>query len=426
MLALAAYTLVQTQRQALSLAATSSDLRSANDKLVTEALRREHLEAQMRQAQKMDALGQLTGGMAHDFNNMLAVVISSLNLLKRRMQRGETDVARFIDGAMEGAERAANLTRRLLSFARRQALAPEPIDANKFVASISDLLRRTLGEQIRLETVLAGGLWRIHADAGELETAILNLAVNARDAMPDGGHLTIETANAHLDHAYAAEHIGLPPGQYVLVAVSDSGEGMSREVMSQAFDPFFTTKSVGKGTGLGLSQVHGFVHQSQGHVKIYSELGSGTTVKIYLPRFHGADAPMPSKRPDAKEIVQGHAEVMLVVEDEEQVRRLSVEALTELGYTVLEAPGGAAALRVIDERPDIALLFTDIVMPDINGRKLADEAVRRRPNLKVLYTTGYTSNAIIHNGVLDPGVHLVTKPFTLEHLAAKISEALAS
>jgi signal transduction histidine kinase/CheY-like chemotaxis protein len=424
LLGVAGFALVKIQQQTLGLAATNSDLQSAHAKLVQEALERERLEAQIRQTQKMEAIGQLTGGLAHDFNNMLAVIISALNLLKRRLERGEANVREFIDAAVDGAQRAATLTHRLLAFARQQPLSPEPLDANKFVGGISDLLRRMLGETVKLETVLAGGLWRIHADSGQLETAILNLAVNARDAMGEGGRLTIETANAHLDDDYAAQHIGVPAGQYVLIAVTDTGGGMTPETIEKAFDPFFTTKPTGRGTGLGLSQVHGFVKQSLGHVKIYSEIGNGTTVKLYLPRFRGPDAPASLARPDRAPRLGRAEEIVLVVEDEDQVRQLSVEALRELGYTVLEAPGAVAALKVLDERPEVTLLFTDIVMPDINGRKLADEAVRRLPKLKVLYTTGYTNNAIIHNGVLDAGVHLISKPFTLEQLAAKVREVL--
>ena len=425
LLAVAGFALVKTQQQTLGLISAHDRLRSANDKLVQEALQRERLEGQMRQSQKMDAIGQLTGGLAHDFNNMLAVIVSALNLLERRMNRGEANLKELVDAARQGAERASTLTHRLLAFARQQPLSPEPIDANKFVAGISDLLRRTLGETVHLETVLAGGLWRIHADASQLETSILNLAVNARDAMSQDGRLTIETANAHLDDAYATDHIGVPAGQYVMVAVTDTGCGMSAETIARAFDPFFTTKTVGKGTGLGLSQVHGFVRQSNGHVKIYSEPGSGTTVKLYLPRFRGPEVSESPKR--GKELQGGRPEqVVLVVEDEEMVRELSVAALRELGYTVLEAPGAAAALLLIDQRTDISLLFTDVVMPEISGRKLADEAVRRRPDLKVLYTTGYTGNAIIHNGVLDAGVHLITKPFTLDQLATKVREVLGA
>jgi CheY-like chemotaxis protein len=261
----------------------------------------------------------------------------------------------------------------------------------------------------------------VHTDANQLESAILNLAVNARDAMPEGGKLTIETANAHLDDMYAAAHAGLSQGQYVMIAVSDTGVGMTPEIARKAFDPFFTTKSVGKGTGLGLSQVHGFVHQSGGHVKIYSEMGQGTTVKIYLPRFYGSaeDSDVAAR---AMPELDGGGTTILAVEDEESVRHVSVEALKELGYRVLEANNAAMALRLLDEHPEIDIMFTDVVMPEVNGRMLADEARRRRPNLKVLFTTGYTRNAIVHNGVLDPGVHLIGKPFNLEQLARKLAE----
>jgi len=355
---------------------------------------------------------------------MLAIVIGSLNLMRRRLERAQVgELPRLVDGALEGAERAATLTNRLLAFSRQQALKPEPIDPNKFVAGMSDLLRRSLGEAIKLETVLAGGLWRSHADANQLENALLNLCINARDAMPDGGRLTIETLNAYLDEPYAATHVEVPAGQYVLIAVTDTGAGMPPEVIAKAFDPFFSTKPMGQGTGLGLSQVYGFVKQSGGHVKIYSELGQGTTVKIYLPRFTGAveSEPVPSATPH----MHGNAgEIILVVEDEESVRRLTVETLRDLGYTVHHADSAAAALRVLDENPATSLLFTDIVMPDINGRKLADEALRRYPALKVLYTTGYTRNAIVHNGVLDHGVHLISKPFTIDQVAAKLREVL--
>lgn len=378
-------------------------------------------ERALRQAQKMEALGQLTGGIAHDFNNMLNVVIGNLDMLSRRLARGDTNVQRFASFALDGATRAAQLTERVLAFARQQPLRPEPINANKLVAGMSDLLHRTLGETIRTETVLAGGLWKIHTDANQLESAILNLAVNARDAMPEGGKLTIETANAHLDDIYAAQHAGVPQGQYVMIAVTDTGCGMSSEVIQKAFDPFFTTKSVGKGTGLGLSQVHGFVHQSGGHVKIYSEVGQGTTAKIYLPRYYGASEDV---QPNARFTpgISGAGTTILVVEDEESVRHVSVEALTELGYNVLEANGAATALKLLDQHPEIELMFTDVVMPEVDGRMLADQARQRRADLKVLFTTGYTRNAIVHNGVLEPGVHLIGKPFTLEQLARKLAE----
>jgi PAS domain S-box-containing protein len=392
------------------------------EKLQAEALHQ--AEAALRQSQKMEAVGQLTGGIAHDFNNMLAVVIGSLELLARRVENSDARAQRYLESATEGAKRAALLTQRLLAFSRQQPLRPESLDANKLVSGMSDLLRHSLGAAIQLEAVLAGGLWRTNADPNQLENVILNLAVNARDAMQDGGRLTIETQNAHLDARYAAAHLGIAAGQYVLIAVTDTGSGMPEEVIAKAFDPFFTTKAVGKGTGLGLSQVYGFVKQSGGHVKIYSEPGQGTTVKIYLPR-QVAGAQEDTGNPLSSALPLGeHREIVLVVEDEPAVRELSVEVLTELGYRVIEADGAATALRLLDAHPDIALLFTDVVMPEMNGRKLADEALRRRPNLKVLFTTGYTRNAVVHNGVLDAGVELIGKPFTIEELATKVRAVL--
>jgi CheY-like chemotaxis protein len=289
------------------------------------------------------------------------------------------------------------------------------------IAGMSELLRRTIAENVRIETVLAGGLWRTHVDPSQLENALLNLAVNARDAMPEGGRLTIETSNADLDHRYAAVHADVVPGQYVLIAVTDSGGGMTPEVIARAFDPFFTTKATGLGTGLGLSQVHGFIKQSGGHVKIYSEIGEGTTIKLYLPRFVGETEK--DAEPHSSHIpVSRFNETVLVVEDEDSVRGVTVDMLTELGYRVLQAEGAMSGLKMLDAHPEVTLLFTDVVMPDVNGRKLADEAKKRRPDLAVLFTTGYTRNAIVHNGVLDAGVHLIVKPFTMEALAQKLEE----
>jgi CheY-like chemotaxis protein len=374
--------------------------------------------------QKMDAIGQLTGGVAHDFNNMLAVIISALQLAQRRLARGETDISRFTDAAMDAARRAATLTSRLLAFARRTPLSPSVLDVNRVVGGMSELLRRTLGEQIEFETVLAGGVWRVAADVSELENAIINVCVNARDAMSGGGKLTIETANAFLDEAYASANIDVAPGQYVMIAVTDTGAGMPPEVKAKVFEPFYTTKEVGKGTGLGLSHVHGFLKQSGGHVSIYSEVGHGTTVKLYLPRTSLAEAEAP--RPALMEDLPAGdpATLILVVEDEERVRTLSVASLRELGYTVLHADSGAKALDILEKNPGAALMFTDIVMPGMSGRKLADEAKRRWPTLKVLYTTGYTQNAIVHNGVVDADARLLLKPYSLSDLARKIRAVL--
>ncbi|MEZ6030229.1 MAG: PAS domain-containing protein [Hyphomonadaceae bacterium] len=381
-------------------------------------------ESQLRQSQKMEAIGQLTGGIAHDFNNMLAVIMSGLNLLQRKVARGETDVGQYVEGALEGARRAASLTSRLLAFSRQQQLAPEPIDANRLVQGMTDLLARTLGGAIHVETVLSAGLWRTLADANQLEAALLNLAVNARDAMEEGGKLTIETANAHIDEAYARDH-ELEAGQYILIAVTDTGTGMPADVIARAFDPFFTTKSVGKGTGLGLSQVFGFIRQSGGHVKIYSEVGVGTTVKIYLPRHYSETEPA-ERRPPAAHAAPGAGEAVLVVEDEDRVRAFSVDTLRELGYTVIEARTATEVLRIIEAGHPVSLLFTDVVMPEMNGRQLAEQVLAMRPDLKVLYTTGYTRNAIVHNGVLDAGAHLLVKPFTIEQLADKVRAVLGA
>lgn len=380
-------------------------------------------EAQLRQAQKMEAVGQLTGGVAHDFNNMLAVILGAMNLLERRLARGETDLGRYIEAAKDGANRAAALTQRLLAFSRRQPLQPEIIEPNRMVAGMSDLLARALGEQVQVETVLAAGLWRINADVSQLENAVLNLAVNGRDAMPNGGRLTVETANTFVSEDYADEH-SMSPGQYVMIAVTDTGTGMSSDTLAKAFDPFFTTKEVGKGSGLGLSQVFGFVRQSGGHVKIYSEPGHGTTVKLYLPRHYGeAEASgISSECPEPARGARG--ELVLVVEDDERVRNFSVEALRELGYTVAEADSGAAALALLGAGLKPALVFTDIVMPEMTGRELATLATKKLGELKVLYTTGYTRNAVVHNGILDAGTHLLQKPFSLEQLAEKVRRVL--
>ncbi|KQM35799.1 ATP-binding protein [Sphingomonas sp. Leaf10] len=380
-------------------------------------------ETQVRQLQKMEAVGQLTGGIAHDFNNMLAVVIGGLDMIGRRLASGRTDVDRYVEAAKEGASRAAALTQRLLAFSRQSPLSPEPVEGNRLVADLTDLLARTLGERVAVETVLGAGLWRAEADRGQLENAIVNLAVNARDAMPDGGRLTIETANAHVGDDYARE-ADMEAGQYVLIAVSDTGTGMSPEVLAKAFDPFFTTKPVGRGTGLGLSQVFGFVRQSRGHVRIYSEPDVGTTVRLYLPRFYG-EAPTPTARVIAAPVRGGAAhESILVVEDEPRVRSFSVEVLRDLGYTVFHADNGPEAVELLKNGMRVTLLFTDVVMPGMTGRELADRALAMQPDLRVLYTTGYTRNAVVHNGVLDPGTRLLPKPFDVDELARKVREAL--
>ncbi|HEY2049061.1 MAG TPA: CHASE3 domain-containing protein [Caulobacteraceae bacterium] len=399
-------------------------LHEANARLTAEAEARAKAEDQMRQMQKMEAVGQLTGGIAHDFNNMLAVVIGSLDLARRRFFSDPDRTLAGIDNAMEGAARAAALTARLLAFSRQQPLAPSPLDPNRLVSGMSELLRRTIGENMNLETVLAGGVWRVNADSQQLENSILNLCVNARDAMPDGGRLTIETANTFLDDTYAAAHGDVASGQYVLISVSDTGAGMTPEVMQRAFDPFYTTKGVGQGTGLGLSQVFGFVKQSGGHVKIYSEVGQGTSVKIYLPRWTGEATDTVLEPPKAERPTARAHETVLVVEDDEKVRHVTVDTLRELGYTVVPASSGNDALKQLKLQPRIDLLLTDIIMPGMTGRALADTISQSRPDLKILYMTGYTRNAIIHNGVLDPGVAFLQKPFTGQQLAVKVRQVL--
>jgi signal transduction histidine kinase len=414
-----------TRRSLIEITSARDQLAATNQALVDQINRREHVESQLRQSQKMQALGQLTGGIAHDFNNMLGVITGAHDLIRRCIKRGDFNIGRLLDAAANGTERAAILTRRLLAFARQQPLAPEPINANKMIVGMSDLLQSTLGEQIRIETVAAGGLWMISADSQQLENAIVNIAINARDAMFESGKLTIETANAYLDEAYCRQNPEAEPGQFVMIAVTDTGVGMSPQVVACVFDPFFTTKPAGKGTGLGLSQVYGFVKQSRGHIKIYSELGAGTTVKIYLPRLLGKAKEF--RRPVPETTRMGtRGEIILVVEDDTLMRRLTTEALQELGYTVFDSENAGDALDILDRMPEVKLLFTDVVMPDINGKKLADEAVRRRPGLKVLFTTGYTANAVVHGGVLDAGVNLIIKPFTLDQLAAKVRAVLDS
>ena len=387
-----------------------------------ESERRELAEQALRQAQKMEAIGQLTGGVAHDFNNLLTIIIGNLGIAKRGVVEARAE--RALDNALTGAKRAAQLTQRLLAFSRQQPLNPRALDANKLILGMSDLLNRSLGENISLETISGAGLWTVEADAPELESTLLNLALNARDAMPDGGKLTIETSNAYLDDNYCRLHEGLTPGQYVLLAVSDNGAGMSAETIERAFDPFFTTKETGKGTGLGLSQVYGFVKQSAGHVKIYSELGEGTTVKLYLPRFHGEEPVTPPEEPAGSD--RGRGETILVVEDDDGVRQYAAEILRDLNYQVIEAKDSAAALRLLEADKAFDLLLTDVVLPGQNGRTLADEVKRRRPGAKVVFMTGYSRNAIVHQGRLDPGTELISKPLLEGVVARKIRQVLDS
>ncbi|HUB98035.1 MAG TPA: ATP-binding protein [Stellaceae bacterium] len=403
----------------------ATELAAANASLQTQIVEREKAEEALRQSQKMEAIGQLTGGVAHDFNNLMHVIIGNLEALRRRTSDRHPELVPSVDAAMRGATRAATLTQQLLAFARRQPLEPKPVDVNRLVAGMSDLLHRTLGETVSTETVLAGGLWRVNADANRLENALLNLALNARDAMPNSGKLTIETSNMYLDDDYAKSNEEVKVGQYVMIAVTDTGTGMTKETMEKAFDPFYTTKEVGKGSGLGLSQVYGFLKQSGGHAKIYSELGQGTTVRLYLPRLV-SDAAESGVADDSATLPGGDkAEIVLVVEDDDDVRAFTVAVVEELGYTVIEAHDAKSAMSVIDTAQPIGLLFTDVGLPGgVNGKQLADRALVRRPSLKVLFSTGYARNAIVHQGRLDPGVELITKPFTHAALAAKIRHVL--
>jgi PAS domain S-box-containing protein len=383
------------------------------------------LEEQLRQAQKMEAVGQLTGGIAHDFNNLLQGIIGSLNVVEKRIGQGRiAEVAHFVGGAMTAANRAAALTHRLLAFSRRQPIDPKPIDANALIASMEDLLRRTTGETIRMEVRLAANLSLTRCDTNQLESAILNLVINARDAMPDGGALTIETFDIQLGPGGGARGRTVKPGPYICIAVKDTGTGMTPDIASRAFDPFFTTKPIGQGTGLGLSMVYGFARQSEGIAKIETTIGEGTTVKIYLPRHAGAteaDEPAPGQ---PGEHAAQDGEVVLVVEDDGIVRALIVEVLDELGYRALEAADGPAALAILDSAPPIDLLVTDIGLPGLNGRQVADAARVRRPGLKTLFMTGYAETAATASGFLEPGMAMMTKPFAMDALAKRIREMI--
>ena len=382
----------------------------------------EQARGALAQAQKMETVGQLTGGVAHDFNNLLTAIMGGADLLMRRLTLDET-AQRVLQGIIEAAQRGATLVQRLLAFSRKQALRPQITDANRLIAGMSELLRRTLGEQIKIETVLAGGLWRVNVDRNQLENAILNLAINARDAMPEGGTLTLETGNALLEDDYVAANPDANVGHFVMVTVSDTGTGMDPEVAQRAFEPFFTTKADGQGTGLGLSQVYGFVRQSGGHVKLDSEPGQGTTVKLYLPRHDATDDDVPDADLHYAEVPAG-TETVLLVEDHADVREYAIRALEHLGYGVLSADDAEHGLATLAAHAEVALLFTDVGLPGRNGRLLAEEARRVRPGLKVLYTTGYARDAIVHQGILDSGVHLLPKPYTIETLARKLRAVL--
>jgi PAS domain S-box-containing protein len=392
------------------------------DKLAEAELIKVH-EA-LRQSQKMEAIGQLTGGIAHDFNNLLAGISGSLELLERRLAEGRlAGVERFIVGAQGSARRAAALTQRLLAFSRRQTLDPKPINVNRLIGGMEDLIRRTVGPAIEVEVVGAGGIWTSRVDPSQLESALLNLCINARDAMPDGGRITIETANKWLDERAAAER-DLPPGQYISLCVTDTGTGMTPDVIAHAFDPFFTTKPLGQGTGLGLSMIHGFVRQSGGQVRIYSEVGKGTTMCLYLPR--STDGTEDAETPDAPYAPDpGHGETVLVIDDEPTVRMLMVEVLEEAGYIALEAGDGPGGLKLLQSDLRIDLLVTDVGLPGgMNGRQVADAARITRPDLKVLFVTGYAENAAVGNGLLDRGMQVITKPFAMTTFGNKVREMI--
>ena len=378
----------------------------------------------LRQSQKMEAVGQLTGGIAHDFNNLLTGIAGGLEMIERRLSEGRQDgVQRYIAVAQASTQRAAALTQRLLAFSRRQTLDPKPIDTNRLIASMADLIRRTVGPAIEVEVVEAGGLWSTRVDPSQLENALLNLAINARDAMPDGGRLTIETANKWLDQRAAAER-ELTPGQYLSLCVTDTGTGMAPDVISRVFDPFFTTKPLGQGTGLGLSMIHGFVRQSGGQVRVYSEVGKGTTMCLYLPRFLG-DAETPEAAGAGAGAESGHGETVLVIDDEEPIRMLITDVLEEAGYRVLRAADGPTGLKVLDSDTRIELLITDVGLPGgFNGRQVADAARAKRPDLKVLFITGYAENAVVGNGHLEPGMQVITKPFAIAALGARVREII--
>ncbi|UAK24593.1 ATP-binding protein [Sphingomonas nostoxanthinifaciens] len=386
--------------------------------LEAEMASRAAAEAALRQSQKMEAVGQLTGGIAHDFNNMLTGVIGSLDIMKRRIAAGRTDALdRFMDAATVSAQRAAALTQRLLAFSRRQSLDPRPLDVNALAASLQDLLCRTIGENVALQIVPGDRLPPAVADANQLENAILNLVINARDAMPQGGRLTIETHAVDLDDVYAAARPGIEPGRYVVVAVSDTGVGMSPAVLEQVFEPFFTTKPIGQGTGLGLSMVYGFARQSGGQVRIHSKVGEGTSVKLYLPAGEVADeAPAPART----QVREGQGQTVLVVEDDESVRMLVREVLEELGYQPIEAGDANAAIPILAEARPIHLMVSDVGLPGMTGRELADIAREHRPDLPILFVTGYAENAAIRAGFLGANMDMITKPFALHALAAKI------
>jgi two-component system cell cycle sensor histidine kinase/response regulator CckA len=385
---------------------------------------RRNLEDKLRQAQKMEAVGQLAGGIAHDFNNLLTVIQGYSHLLMEHFKK-DVEAHEQVQKIEEASEKAASLTRQLLAFSRKQVLQPKVINLNNLVENLSSLLHRLIGEHIELCTITAPDLGQVKADAAQLEQVMMNLVVNARDAMPDGGQLTVETANAELDDSYSADHPGVNPGRYVMLAVSDTGKGMTQETLARIFEPFFTTKAMGRGTGLGLSMVYGIVKQSGGHIWTYSEVGHGTSFKIYLPRTEEAAESTVIRRSGVTSI-SGNEQILLV-EDDEQLRTLANSILTSCGYAVIVSSDTEHARLICEQRASsIQLLLTDVVMPGISGRALAQLLVAKNPKVKVLYMSGYTENAIVHHGVLDSGTHFIQKPFTPSMLASKVREVLDS
>lgn len=418
-------TVIEVRDITVELRARNAEIEFSNamQARVEEAMaERDRLEAQLVQSQKMEAVGQLTGGVAHDFNNLLQVIGSNLQLLLKDLSSTDPK-RRFAENAITGVTRGANLTAQLLAFSRRQPLAPKPKNVGRLLRDMDDMLRRTLGEAVEIETVVAGGLWNCLVDPVQLENAILNLAINARDAMSHSGKLTIEAGNASLDDAYAQAHPNVEPGQYVMLAITDTGSGIPQEIIEKVFDPFFTTKATGQGTGLGLSMVYGFIKQSGGHVKVYSEEGHGTTVRIYLPKTRQEEEVKQALL--GGEASTGHGEIVLVVEDDQAVREAAVDILRDLGYSVLTADSADSALAIVNSGVKIDVLFTDVVMPGtLRSPDLARHAKERLPGIGVLFTSGYTQNAIVHAGRLDDGVDLLSKPYTRERLAQKIAEIL--
>ncbi|WP_454188787.1 ATP-binding protein [Pseudomonas sp. ADAK2 TE3594] len=384
-----------------------------------------HNEEVLRQSQKMEAVGQLTGGIAHDFNNMLTGIIGSLELLRRRLARGRTeDLDSLIDLGVTSANRAAGLTHRLLAFSRRQSLDSKPVQMNTLVVSMGELLQRSINESIHLEMQLDEQLWVAEADPNQLESALLNLVLNARDAMPDGGKLLVKTSNQHLDTGFTEAHSNLQPGDYIVLSVTDTGYGMPQSTINRAFDPFFTTKPIGQGTGLGLSMIYGFSKQSGGHVSIHSEVGKGTTVSLFLPRFSGEL--LQDTRVDTQHAPYARdGETVLIVEDDPAVRVLVSAVLSELGYAFVEAGDADSAVPILDSGQRIDLLISDVGLPGMNGRQLAEIGRQYRPDLKVLFITGYAEHAAVRGGFLDPGMQMITKPFTFDLLTEKVREMIA-